>query len=68
MSGRGELVKFTLLFKKGPLTDHDKKVLKDKINAIIEEASNTITIEAMVEASDEDLQREMEKIARDKEK
>jgi len=66
MSGRGELVKFTLLFKKGPLTDHDKKVLKDKINAIIEEASTTITIEAMVEASPEDLRRERDKIERGK--
>ena len=48
MSGKGELVNYTRIVHKGPLTPHDKQVLKDKINAIIDAASSTITIEAMV--------------------
>jgi hypothetical protein len=52
MSGKGELVKFTRIFKEGPLTSHDKKVLKEKIDAIIDAASHTITIEAMVKSED----------------
>jgi hypothetical protein len=61
MSGKGELVEYTRLFKKAPLTDKDKKELKEKINAIIDEASQTITIEAMVEASVDSLKKEIEK-------
>ena len=49
MGGKGELVKYTRLFEKGPLTDAKKKVLKDKINAIIDLATNSITIAALVE-------------------
>jgi len=49
MSGKGELVKYTRLFEKGPLTEAKKKKLKDDISAIINAASNSITIEAMVE-------------------
>jgi hypothetical protein len=68
MSGKGELVNFTRLFKKGPLTSHDKTVLKEKIYAIIDAASHTITIEAMVEASAEDLKKALEEIERKKRK
>jgi hypothetical protein len=55
MSGKGELVKYTRLFKRGPLSGRDKRELKAKINAIIDEASQTITVMAVVEASREDL-------------
>jgi hypothetical protein len=41
-------VKYTRLFQQGPLTPAQKQELKDAINAIIDEASSTITIEAMV--------------------
>jgi hypothetical protein len=68
MSGKGELVKFTRLFKKGPLKPHDKKVLKEKIDAIIDAASHTITIDAMVEASPEDLKKALEDLERKKRK
>jgi len=48
MSGKGEVVKYTRLFEKGPLTSAKKKKLKDEINAVIDAASNSITLEAMV--------------------
>lgn len=49
MGGKGELVNYTRLFKKGPLKPADKTELKKKINDIIDAASTSITIEAMVE-------------------
>ncbi len=49
MSGKGELVNYTRLFKQGPLTESDKAELKQKIADIIDGASYSITIEAMVE-------------------
>jgi hypothetical protein len=55
MGGKGELVKYTRLFEKGPLSPHEKAVLKEKINAIIDAASHTITIEAFVEAVPQDI-------------
>ena len=61
MSGKGELVKYTRLFAKGPLSAHDKTVLKEKINAIIDAASNSITLEAMVATSPDDLKQELDK-------
>jgi hypothetical protein len=57
MGGKGELVKYTRLFAKGPLSAHDKTVLKEKVNAIIDAASNSITIEAMVAAASDDLKK-----------
>jgi hypothetical protein len=54
MGGKGELVKYTRLFAKGPLSPRDKTVLKEKVNAIIDAASNSITIEAMVAESPAD--------------
>jgi hypothetical protein len=58
MGGKGELVQYIRLFKKGPLKAADKKVLKEKINAIIDSASDSITIEAMVAPSLEYLGKE----------
>jgi hypothetical protein len=57
MGGKGELVNHTRIFEKGPLTPEQKRVLKEKINAIIDTASHTITIEAMVEVAGEDLKK-----------
>jgi len=48
MSGRHELVHYTRLVQLGPLTRHDRDVLIEKITSIINAASHTITIEAMV--------------------
>jgi hypothetical protein len=50
MSGKGELVEYTKLFKKGPLKKADKDELKKKINDVIDNATQNITIEAMVKA------------------
>jgi hypothetical protein len=48
MGGKGETVHYTRIFAKGPLSEHDKAVLKEKIGAIINGASDAITIDAMV--------------------
>jgi hypothetical protein len=48
MGGKGELVEYTRLMEKGPLTPAQKADLKQKINDIIDAASDTITIETMV--------------------
>ena len=61
MGGKGELAHYTRLFKKGPLKPADKKVLKEKINAIIDAASNSITIEAMFSPSPDGLKKELKK-------
>jgi len=50
MSGKGELVEYTKLFEKGPLTEAEKEELKKKINKIIDKAKLSITIETMVKA------------------
>ena len=49
MGGKGELVEYTRLFKEGPLSDADKVELKRKINEIIDGATFSITIQAMVQ-------------------
>ena len=59
MSGKGELVKYSRLYAKGPLSPHDKAVLKEKIDAIIDAASHGITIEAFVEALPQDIVMEV---------
>jgi hypothetical protein len=61
MGGKGELVKYTSLIQKGPLTPGDKKKLKEKINAIIDAASGSITIQAMVEPTVDDLKKALKK-------
>ena len=61
MGGKGNLVKYTRKFKKGPLTKKQKQSLKDDINAIIDGATNAITIEAMVGPSADDLRKELKK-------
>jgi hypothetical protein len=52
MSGKGELVNYTRLFKKAPLSTHDKEELKAKIVEIIENCTESITIEAKFESTD----------------
>ena len=47
MGGKGELIKYTRLVAKNA---QERAVLKQQIEAIIDAASNAITIEAMVEA------------------
>lgn len=47
MSGKGELVKYTRLVATTP---QERAALKQQISAIIDAASATITVEAMVEA------------------
>ena len=61
MGGKGELVHYTRLFKKGPLKPADKKVLKEKVNALIDAASNSITVEVLVVPSLDGLKKELKK-------
>lgn len=64
MSGKGELVKYTRLIA---TTAQERAKLKQDINAIIDAASTTITIEAMVEALPQEIVTEtLEKIERAK--
>jgi hypothetical protein len=51
MSGKGELVDYTRMVEKGPLTPAQKAALKQKISDIIDAATHSITIEAMVESA-----------------
>jgi hypothetical protein len=48
MSARRDLVFYTRIFKKGPLTPAAKERLKKQINDIIDGAANTIALEVMV--------------------
>ena len=66
MGGKGELVKYTRLFEQGPVSDAKKKVLKDKINAIIDLATNSITIAALVEPTTPALTKAPDKADRKK--
>jgi len=68
MGGKGDLVNYTSIFKEGPLKPADKKELKEKINAIIDAASDSITVQALVKPSDEALRKELEKREKQKEK
>ncbi|HEY1805170.1 MAG TPA: hypothetical protein VGG45_11920 [Terracidiphilus sp.] len=56
MSGKGELVKYTSLTAR---TAAERKVLKEQISAIIDAASGTITVQAMVEAFSQDIVKDM---------
>ena len=53
MGGKGELVKYAKLFKKKPISENDKRELLDKMTAIIEATSQTITIVVLVEDDDD---------------
>jgi hypothetical protein len=66
MSGKGELVYYTRLFAKGPLSPHEKAALKQQINAIIDAASGSITIESMVEVLSQNSVNEIVKELLDK--
>ena len=52
MAGKGELVKYTSLTAKTP---QERAKLKQDIDAIIDAASGTITVQAMVEALPQDI-------------
>jgi hypothetical protein len=52
MSGKGELVKYTSLTAKTP---QERAKLKQDIDAIIDAASGTITVQALVEALPQDI-------------
>ena len=54
MGGKGELVEYTKMMEQGPLTPAQKAALKQKINDIIDAASDTITIETMVVSAPND--------------
>jgi hypothetical protein len=49
MAFRRGLVKFTQIVKKGPLSPKDKQELKKEINDIIDKATRSITIQAIVQ-------------------
>jgi hypothetical protein len=49
MSFDRNLVKYSRIIHKGPLSKDDKKKLKQEINAIIDAATRSITIEAIVQ-------------------
>ena len=49
MSGKGELVEYTRLIEREPLTEHERNLLKRKVSELIDKASSTITIEVMIE-------------------
>ena len=56
MSGKGELVKYTSLTAR---TAEERAQLKTKINAIIDAASGTITVQALVEVFPPDIVQDM---------
>lgn len=60
MTGKGELVKYYRFHKTKPLSDDDKKELKARIGLIIDNATQTITITALVGAGFADLIKEIE--------
>jgi hypothetical protein len=49
MGFKKDLVKYSRIVHKGPLSAEDKKKLKQQINEIIDAASRSITIEAIVQ-------------------
>ena len=60
MSGHGETVKYTKIFKQRPLTSADREELKRRIGLVIDEATLDITIIALVRATTHDLISELE--------
>ncbi len=61
MGGKGETVNYTRLFEEGPLTDEKKQKLKNDIDVIINAATESITIIALVEPTPEELRKALEK-------
>jgi CRISPR/Cas system-associated endoribonuclease Cas2 len=49
MAFKRGLVKFAQIVKKGPLSPKDKQELKKEINDIIDKATRSITIQAIVQ-------------------
>jgi hypothetical protein len=49
MAFKRGLVKYSRITHKGPLSAEDKKQLKQEINAIIDSATRSITLEAIVQ-------------------
>ena len=49
MSFKRDLVKYTRIVQKGRLTAKQKQQLKNQINAVIDAATRSITIEAIVQ-------------------
>jgi CRISPR/Cas system-associated endoribonuclease Cas2 len=68
MGGKGELVEFTRLFKEGPLSKADKAELKRKINKVIDGATFSITVEAMVQVPIQAVIDKVDRIVMDYEK
>lgn len=65
MGGKGELVKYTSLIA---TTAEQRAELKVKINAIIDAATGTIAVQAMVQAFPPDIIKEMLEKIRELEK
>jgi hypothetical protein len=65
MGGKGELVKYTNIIA---TTAEERKVLKEKINAIIDHATGTIAVQAMVQAFPQDIIKGMLEEIRELEK
>jgi hypothetical protein len=61
MGGKGELVKYSRMFEPGPVSDAKKAQLKKDICDIIERATGSITVEALVEPTPHHLQEELDK-------
>lgn len=49
MAFRRGLVQFTQIVKKGPLSPKDKAELKKEINGVIDKATRSITIHAIIQ-------------------
>jgi len=52
MAGKGELVNYTLITA---TTQKERDALKEQINGIIDAATGTITVQAMVQAFPDDI-------------
>jgi hypothetical protein len=65
MGGKGELVKYTSMTA---TTAEQRKALKEQIGAIIDAASGTITVQAMVEAFPHELIKDVLEKIREMEK
>ena len=67
MAGKGELVKYTRRIEKGnPLKEKQKVRLLKDISALIEEATQTITVIVLAEPSNEELQAALDKAKKKK--
>ena len=66
MGGKGATVTYTSLFEEGPLTPAKKKKLKADIDLIIDSATESITIIALVQPTPEDLRNAADEAERKK--